>query len=189
MKNNFILIAFALLSIGLLFFVKSEDHKLQTNIQAKKRPQEYMTHFFVTIFSTEGLLKNELSANYWAYQPETAGSTVTAPHLVIYKPNGTRWTIDADRGFVKQANIGALDQIDLHSHVVINRPAVDTLVPMTLETNDLYYQPNKEYAETDQFVVMTKPGLKISGIGMRAFLDKGFVELLSDVKTCYTSSY
>ena len=164
MKNNFILIALALFSIGLLFFVKSQDHKPQNNTQVKKHPQEYMTHFFVTVFSTEGHLKNKLSANYWAYQPETEGSTLTTPHLVIYKP-------------------------DLHDNVVINRPAKDTIAPLTLETHHLYYQPNKEYAETDQFVVMTKPGLKISGIGMRAFLDKGSVELLRDVKTYYTSTH
>jgi LPS export ABC transporter protein LptC len=188
-KNNFILIALAVFSIGLLFFVKSQDPKPQQNTQTKKNPQEYMTHFFVTVFTTEGLLKNKLSANYWAYQPETEGSTLTTPHLVIYKPDGSLWTINADRGFIKQANIGTLDQIDLHDNVVINRPAAGTIVPLTLETKDLYYQPNKEYAETDQFVVMTKPGLKISGIGMRAFLDKGSVELLRDVKTYYTSTH
>ncbi|HXH54721.1 MAG TPA: LPS export ABC transporter periplasmic protein LptC [Gammaproteobacteria bacterium] len=189
MKNNFILITLALFSIGLLFFVKSYEHKPQNHTQAKKNPQEYMTQFFVTVFTTEGGVKNRLSANYWAYQPETEGSTLTTPHLVIYKPNGTLWTIDADRGFIKQAHIGTLDQIDLHNNVVINRPATGTFVPMTLETNELYYQPSKEYAETDQLVVMRKPGLKISGIGMRAFLDKGSVELLRDVKTYYTSTH
>ena len=61
MKNNFILIALALFSIGLLFFVKSHDPKPQHNTQAKKNPQEYMTHFFVTVFTTEGHLKNKLS--------------------------------------------------------------------------------------------------------------------------------
>lgn len=189
MKNNFILIALALFSIGLLFFVKSQDHQPQNNTQTKKNPQEYMTHFFVTVFTPEGHLKNKLSANYWAYQPETEGSTLTTPHLVIYKPNGSLWTIDADRGFIQQANIGTLDQIDLHNNVVINRPATGTFVPMTLETDALHYQPNKEYAETDQLVVMTKPGLKISGIGMRAFLDKSSVELLRDVKTSYTAAH
>lgn len=189
MKNNFILIALALFSIGLLFFVKSHDPKPQHSTQAKKNPQEYMTHFFVTVFTTEGHLKNKLSANYWAYQPETEGSTLTTPHLVIYKPDGSLWTIDAERGFIQQANIGTLDQIDLHNNVVISRPAAGTIVPMTLETHDLYYQPSKEYAETDQFVVITKPGLTISGIGMRAFLDKGSVELLRDVKTSYTAAH
>lgn len=69
-----------------------------------------MTHFFVTVFTTEGHLKNKLSANYWAYQPETEGSTLTTPHLVIYKPDGSLWTIDAERGFIQQANIGTLDR-------------------------------------------------------------------------------
>lgn len=187
MKNNFILIVLALLSITLLFFVKSHEHKLLKNVHIERNPQEYMTHFFATVFTEKGLLKNKLSAKYWAYQPEIEGSTLTTPHLVIFKPDGSLWTIDADRGFIKQPNIGTLDQIILHNNVVINRPATDAFIPMTLETNELLYQPSQEYAESDQFVVMTKPGLKISGVGMRAFLNQGSVELLRDVKTYYTA--
>lgn len=189
MKKNFILIVFALLSISLLFFVKSYEHKRRNNIHSEKNPQEYMDHFFVTVFTAEGLLKNKLSANHWAYQPETEGSTLTAPHLVIYKPDGSLWTIDAERGFIQQPNIGNLDQINLQNNVIINRPATGAFVHMTLETDELRYQPKKEYAETDQYVVMTKPGLKISGVGMRAFLNQGSVELLHDVKTYYTSTH
>lgn len=188
MKNNVILIVFALFSLGLLFFVKTQDQKPQNNTFAEKKPQEYMTDFLVTIFTKEGGLENKLSAHYWAYQPEKAGSNITKPHLIIYKPDGSLWTIDANHGFIKQANIGKLDQIHLHSQVVIYRSATSAFVPLKLETDKLFYEPSKEYAETDQLVVMTKPGLKISGIGMRAFLDKSFVELLHDVKTSYIST-
>lgn len=189
MKNNFILIVLALLSVALLFFVKSHEHKLQKNAHTEKHPQEYMAHFFVTVFTEQGFFENKLFAKYWAYQPETKGSTLTKPHLVIYKPDGSLWTIDANRGFIKQPNIGTLDQIILHDNVVINRPATNAFIPITLETEELSYQPSKEFAETDKYVVMTKPGLKISGIGMRAFLDQSAVELLSDVKTYYTTAH
>ncbi len=188
MKKNLILVALALLSISLLFYVKSHDHKSLNRSHNEKNPQEYMTHFLVTVFTPEGSLKNKLTANYWAYQPETQGSTLTTPHIIIYKPDGSLWTIDAERGFIKQPNIGIIDQIIFNDHVVINRPATSEFIPMTLETDELLYQPSKEYAESDQFVVMTKPGLKISGIGMRAFLDRGFVELLHNVKTYYTAT-
>lgn len=189
MKNNFILIVLALLSVILLFFVKSHNHKPLNSTNSDKNPQEYMTHLFVTVFTEQGLLKNKLSAKHWAYQPEAEGSTLTTPHLVIYKPDGSLWTIDADRGFIKQPNIGTLDQINLQHHVVINRPATDAFIPVTLETEELSYQPSQEYAQSDQFVVMTKPGLKISGVGMRAFLNQGSVELLNDVKTYYTPTH
>lgn len=189
MRNNVVLIVLALCSIGLLFFVKSHYHESQNHAFSEKKPQEYMSDFLVTFFTTEGQLKNKLSAAYWAYQPEKKGSTLTTPHFVVYKPNGSLWTIDANRGFIKQPNIGTWDQIELYSHVVINRPATGTFVPLRLESEKLYYQPDKEYAETDQLVVMTKPGLKISGIGMRAFLDTHSVELLHDVKTSYTAMH
>lgn len=187
MRNNVVLIVLALCSIGLLFFVKSQNHESQNNTFSEKKPQEYMADFLVTLFTEEGLLKNKLAAHYWAYQPEKKGSTLTMPHFVIYKPDGSLWTIDANRGFIKQPNINTWDQIELYNQVVINRPATGVFVPLKLESDKLYYQPNKEYAETDQLVVMTKPGLKISGIGMRAFLDTSSVELLRDVKTYYTA--
>jgi LPS export ABC transporter protein LptC len=184
-RNNFILIFLALLSVALLFYVKSADHKPR-NIHVETKPQEYMADFFVTLFTEDGLVKNKLSGDYWAYQPETNGSTLKRPHLIVYKPDGSVWIIDAKQAFVKQPNIGTLDDIVLHNNVVIHRPATGTFVPITLETNALLYQPSKSYAESDELVTLTKPDLKVSGIGMRAFLDKDSVELLHNVKAAYT---
>lgn len=185
MRNHFILIVLALLSIALLFYVKSADHKPR-NRQAEIKPQEYMANFFVTIFTEDGLIKNKLSGDYWAYQPKINGSTLTTPHLMVYKPDGSVWIIDAKHAFVKQPNIGTFDEITLKNNVIIHRPAMGTITPITLKTETLLYQPSKEYAESDQLVTLIKPDLTVSGIGMRAFLDKDSVELLHNVKAAYT---
>ncbi len=144
MKKHFILITLALFSIGLVLIVKSERRTLQNAREAEKNPQEYMSHLFATIFNDDGNPKNQLSADYWAYQPEIAGSTLIKPHLIVYKPDGTRFTIDAKQGFAKQPRIGTVEQLNLHHQVVIKKLPVTTANAITIETEALLYQPNQE---------------------------------------------
>lgn len=189
MKNNLALFAFAILSLGLLFWTKAHDHTTTTKNSSEKQPQEYMVRVFVSVFEANGALKNELSAGYWAYLPDLQISQLTNPHLTLYKPDGTTWLIDAKEGRVIQPKLGAIEQIRLQKQVVIERPATKTAILIKLETEEIQYHPKKEYAESEQFITMTKPGLKITGTGLRAFLDQGFVELLRDVKTHYTLTH
>lgn len=153
------------------------------------QPQEYMANAEVQFFSETGTLENRLSANRWAYFPDTQQSQLITPHLTVYKPDGTIWTVDAKRGHLQQPTLGTIEKISLYEQVVVVRPATATAIPIKLETDSLDYHPEKQYAEGAQSVTLTKPGLTIIGIGFRAFLDKSHVELLHDVKTHYTSTF
>lgn len=186
MKNNLLLLLIALLSFGLSALVKSKPEAFPKTHMRKKDPQEYMKNVFVTIYTEQGLLKDELSAHYWAYLPEQKISTLVAPHLTVYRPDGTLWIIDAKKGKIKQPTLGTIEQIALQEEVTLERPATNKVLPIKLETEELRYQPKKQYAESDVFITMTKPDLKITGTGLRAFLDQSSVELLRDVKTYYT---
>lgn len=158
--------------------------------RATALPQEYMKTVELTIFDAQGDIKNALSADYWAYSPDTEHSILHKPKLVVYKPNDTVWEIVAQRAKVTQPNIGAIQSIALSQNVVLQSTQPKTTNQegkVTVETQSLDYQPEKQYAETAQFVKMTKPALTITGIGLRAFLDNNWVELLHDVKTYYTS--
>lgn len=142
----------------------------------------------VWAYTEEGMLKHHLSADYWAYVPLHQASQLTTPHLTVYKPDNTIWTIDAKRGDVTQPTLGQIDQVELSDTVILKRPPSPNLMPITLETEVLRYQPKKQYAETDQSITLTKPDLKITGVGMRAFLEKNTVELLNNVKSQFVSS-
>ena len=153
-------------------------------------PQEYMKAVELTIYDTQGAIKNALSADYWAYSPQTEHSILNKPKLIIYKPDHTVWEIVAKHARVNQPNIGAIESIALSKDVVLQssqHTATTQIAQVTVETQSLDYQPEKQYAETAQFVKMTKPALTITGIGLRAFLENNWVELLHDVKTYYTS--
>lgn len=184
MKNNLFFILLLLVS-GLLFWTKPADKAPEATFQLDKQPQEYMVKAFVTIFTEKGDLKNQLSADYWAYFPTTKTSTLIAPHLTVYKADGTLWHVDAKHGSLQQPTIASIEKIILQDHVILERPQTNKAIPIKLETELLDYHPKKQFAESDQFITMTKPGLKVTGTGLRAFLDKSSVELLHDVKTYY----
>lgn len=171
--------------LSLVFWLSPFEKPKDLSFNLKSQPEEYMKEVMVWSFTEEGNLKHYLSTSYWAYLPEKATSTLERPHLTFYKPDNTIWNIDATRGKVTQPNIGQIDQVELLDKVVLERPATKMDLPIKVETEVIRYQPKNQYAETDQFITLTKPDLKITGTGMRAFLDQSFVELLHNVKTCY----
>lgn len=175
----------ALILLSLVFWLSPFEKTKDINFQLARQPEEYMSGVTVWNYSDKGDLKHYLSTAYWAYLPETGASTLTSPHLKVYKPDQTMWQIDAERGKVKQPNIGRIEQVELLGSVIMQRPATKKEMPIKVETETIRYEPKKEYAETDDFITLTKPDLTITGTGMRAFLDKSFVELLHNVKTCY----
>lgn len=159
-----------------------------TGFRIATKPQEYMRQVSVWAFTETGDLKHYLSADYWAYLPSTQSSILTTPFLTIYKPDKTLWNIQAKKGNIQQPTLGHIDQVELSGTVILHRPATANVMPIKLETENLRYQPKIQYAETEHFITMTKPDLKITGVGMRAFLEKSSVELLHNVKTFYETA-
>jgi LPS export ABC transporter protein LptC len=176
-----------LITLGCIIWLGPFERSTEPLFRIHQQPEEYMSKVAVWSFTEEGSLENFLSADYWAYLPEIKASKLVLPHLTIYKPDNTLWNIDAKHARVKQPSLGTIEQIELLETVVLERPAAQMAAPIKVETQVIRYQPKKKYAETDQFITMTKPDLKITGVGMRAFLENGSVELLSDVKTSYLS--
>lgn len=192
MKFNLIHLWWVILGIasaGLIFTLFSQRDAKPEHSQkiTYAHPQEYMKGVSVFSYTDEGLLKHHLSADYWAYIPEQQESELTTPHLTVYKPDNTIWTIDAKKGNVTQPSIGQIEQVELSDSVILKRPPSANLMPITLETEVLRYQPKKQYAETDQAITLIKPDLTITGVGMRAYLNKNTVELLNNVKSQFIS--
>lgn len=177
--------------IGLAFlslwaYRKTQDPK-ENWVNTPHLPQEYMKTVTVKMYQKNGDIKNALSAHYWAYSPEFSRSILKGPRLTIFKPENA-WQIAAQYAQVNQPDIATIQAIELRQDVVLNRPATAKTQPVRVETQSLNYKPEKQYAETQQFVKMTKPALTITGVGLRAFLENNWVELLHDVKTYYAGS-
>ena len=57
-----------------------------------------------------------------------------------------------------------------------------------MKTSQLYVFPDKQYAETDKPVTIEQPGSVINSVGLRAFMDTGKVELLSQARGTYEAN-
>jgi len=183
-------ISIALLSCLLLSFAfflnrASDAHPVDT---IARIPQEYMTNLTLTTYNEDGSLKDSLSAQHWAYLPEQNLSVVEKPHLTVYKPDQTFWNIDALHGKIEQPTLGSIEKITLQEKVTLERPQSATASFILVKSNEMQYLPKIQYAKTDELVTITKQGLQVTGTGMRAFLDKGSMELLHNVKTFYTKA-
>ena len=173
---------------GLLLFWKTHLVPLAPpQTISLKKPQEYMNQVLVSLFTENGSLKETLKASEWAYLPEKSISALKNPELQRFNPNGTHWIVTAKKGHTKQPSLGIIEQIYLEKTVVLRRSAAKNITPILIETESLNYHPKTQYAESDVLVKMKKPGIEVSGLGLKAFLDKDIINLLSDVKTAYGS--
>lgn len=152
----------------------------------KKFPQEFMEDFTVTKFTETGNLKSKINSKKWSYIAEKKYSELSEPKIKIIKPNNDIWFISANLGKAYHPTINAkVDALFLLGNVLIKRPNENNCIPITMKTKEITYFPNKEQVETKAYVEMFKPGLKITGTGLKGYIDKNEMELLKDVTTIY----
>ncbi len=187
-KTYFFLLTFLSIAILSFIFFMQYNQTVHPEQSTNRQPQEYMMNVHVNSFTEEGHLKNAMSARYWAYLPTQKMSALDAPKLTVYKSDNVVWHIQAKHGQAKQSSLASIDQITLQQNVVLERPETLYAAPLRLESEELQYQPEIQYVKTDQQVTIRKPGIKMTGIGMRAFLDKESMELMQNVKTYYTKT-
>lgn len=182
-KKSIFLSVLAIASLAGLWFVQSPLHGKGRD--SANRPEEYMHQVHLTLFTEEGSLKSTLSAQNWTYLSKLSVSTLTLPKLTVYKPDDTIWLISATSGVTTHETLGSIEEISLKDNVVLECPATKKAFPLKLETHELQYHPKQQYAHSEQWIQVTKPGITITGRGLRAFIAQNSLELLHDVKTHY----
>lgn len=175
------------LTLALVFYFKEIPAVKRSSKNASQaHPQEYMKTILLQAFRPDGKIKQQLKAEHWAYRPETQQSTLEQPFLIVYQADGSHWFIHSQKGFVKQRSLGSVQSIELQKNVVLERPAMQAQTPINVYTETLHYDPNTTYAHSDAWVDIHKGSFKISGLGLRGYLNRDSLELLKDVKSTYT---
>ena len=148
-----------------------------------------MSNLVVTHFTETGVIKDQIYASYWAYIPALKNSALTNPKMYLNKPNGAKWIIQAN--YAKAWHItleSKISKLALEKNVIIERLQTNELVPIVMKTEQVSYFPDDEFVETKQYVEMTKPGLFLSGVGLKGYLNKDVMQLLDKVKTNYETT-
>ena len=141
----------------------------------------FVDDFTVTATRPSGEVEYRLTASSMQHYPKAATWHFTAPHLLFYPTTGEPWRVTAEKG--KAWSDG--DDILLQGPVAIRRASGPVNRPMNVDTFDLHLKPNDDYAFTDRQTVLYSGGMRMTGVGARAYMDQQKLELLSQVKGRY----
>jgi lipopolysaccharide export system protein LptC len=144
-------------------------------------PDLYMEDFVTTTMGVGGKPWRRVEARYMAHYPETDTKELSEPYIILYREEGEPWHVRSERGWVS-----ADDEVMLLlGPVHIWRNSATGRRVMDIHTEDLRVLPDTDYGETDQPVLITTPTSETRGLGMRAWLAEGRVDLLSRVTTVH----
>ncbi|MCB1877548.1 MAG: LPS export ABC transporter periplasmic protein LptC [Chromatiales bacterium] len=95
-------------------------------------------------------------------------TTLNAPEMTLSTANGLPWRVVSVQGWIS----GDQKEIRLLGDVHMDRDASGKQPPIQIETADLTLFPEREYAVTEQTTHVVRPGHRMKGIGMEAWLDQ-----------------
>ncbi|MEW6354426.1 MAG: LPS export ABC transporter periplasmic protein LptC [Pseudomonadota bacterium] len=145
-------------------------------------PDYTMEDFTVTAMGVTGKPEHRLQAAYMAHYPDDMTTEFTQPHITVYRSDGSApWHIHAERGWMAADHKFIL----LRGDVLIENPDAPPLRVVRLTTRELRVLADEEYAETDQPVTIRSKTGVTKGVGMKAYLKDGRLQLLSQVRGSY----
>ena len=184
-KLLIILVTFPIVSIFLTLIVLNieEIEKTQMdfpgNNSQKSVADSFINYADIINYSESGKPKNNIVADKILHYPGKVDSKLIKPNISLFRELGAPILITADNGFTNPQGT----RIILTGHVVITRERSPHNQFFQLKSPTLTIWPNKEYAETDQAVLMTTEDTIVNAIGMKAYIDVEHYLLLSNVKT------
>ncbi len=179
------LLLLAGLSYGLLRLVESS---LREPVPAESQaPVLIIEQFRAVRMNVAGLREYVVEAPLLRQLPGQLGTWIEQPVLDWYQPDGeTReWRLRADQGWI------AADQqsMRLEGGVVMTRTTESGKPPVEVITRDVLIRPAERYAETAAPARAVTPGGELRAVGVRAWLDREQLELLSEVRGYYEPSH
>ncbi len=128
----------------------------------------------LTQFDETGAIKNFITAATMTHFEKQDRMLIDNPVIVMHKPNKQAWTIRAKTG----KSINNMERIDLSDDVYIKQPSGPNNTETIIETQALTVYPEKDFAETKAYIVITQPDVKMQSTGMIAdFKTKKFTLL------------
>jgi LPS export ABC transporter protein LptC len=171
-----------LLSIALL----STWFVLTTEVTTVKKsnpqnPDAFMLGVTATQMNKFGKPINIVTASKLVNFTQNNTTKFEDPFIIHYVDNAPPWHISAKYG---QAMHGT-EKIILTQQVKIRQLPGPNSHNVTFTTTQLTYHTKTSIAETDKPVTIIQPGSVVHAIGLKADLNKGYVNLLAKVKGQY----
>lgn len=184
-RNNIIYFILALAVILSSYTLYHYVLQLKTTYQPPHQyPDAYATHITAIQMNNKGHVHSRLISVKLVHYPTSNITNFWQPEITLYQGQKQPWIFRADYG---QTRHGQRD-LELWQHVVIQESKGEHNPPLSLQTHDIDYYPKQHFAETAWPVVLTKPGVIIHAVGMKAYTKRGITQLLSHVRGLYVPS-
>lgn len=171
------------LGYGALHFTPRDLALSDAPPQAKQAlPETYIVGMVDRSFDANGQLSHTLKAEQVTYYARSQGTdgTLQKPRVLFFNEKGTPWNLEADTGHIYSDN----NTVTLNDNVVAYSHSEDH-GQLTLLTESLSIDTDKQYAHTDKPVTMRSARSNTQAVGLKADLQEGRLELLSEVRGRY----
>lgn len=146
------------------------------------QPDAFATDAVLSSYTADGNLEYRLWAERMQHYPDDDSTELTQPYSELYREQGPPWRIEADHGWLSSGG----EEVRLRGDVEIHRAASPTNKPTDAYSDTLTLWPQRDYAATDDKITYVTTDLRVDAVGMRAQLDTGELELLSQVRGVHT---
>lgn len=135
-------------------------------------------------FNTDGLLNSYLESKHMQHIPGQDIYLFQEPHVIISQdkdPTEPAWEINAQ----KAEAIEKGQRIVFRHKVIVHQGKGRSTEESTMNTERLFYFPQKKLATSDKAVVFKQSGSTVHSQGMTANLENKHVELLGQARIVY----
>lgn len=177
-KNFSLLLLVFLISMWAVNY--SPEHKIAPQPIAMKHNAEYFAvGYSKTQMNESGLADNTLTADFVANYSDNIGTELINPRITIFKQDAPPWVVRSEAGHISPDG----NQIFMNGLVFIDRAVAENVREVNIKTSNLRIFPNRNYAETDDWVELVSGLDSISGVGMELFYQEPlYIKLLNNVK-------
>ena len=142
----------------------------------------YVNHFEMTVTDDMGFRKHRLKADSMVHFNAKDTTELEKPIVTLFNSDRPPWVIRSDMGTMSQD--GA--KIFFGGDVFVDRDGAENVKPVQIVTRNLWMEPERKYAETEERVDIRSLSDNISGVGMRVFFSNPIhLTLLGKVKGKY----
>lgn len=164
-----------------MWAVKNKPERVQEyqQEQLEHSADHFAVNYSKTNMNEAGLSENSLMADFAAHYSDNSETELTRPVMTINKANLPPWVMRSKSGIISADG----RTMFMNGEVMIDRAATEKVRKVSIKTRNLRIQPERYYAETDEWAEMVSGLDTISGVGMKLFYqDPLYIELLANVK-------
>ncbi len=177
------LILITAIGIGLFLVSMALQYRQPTTSEQalpQTEPEPEADYYFLGTrskhFDEQGRFSYEFQARRIEHFVSGDYTLVDAPTMMLYPEDGVPWMVQARQGRAEAGN----DSFELWENVRVNRDTPDD--PLQMKTEKLTLQPARNLATTEEDIVITNPRGRVDATGLKAYIDKNRLELLSNVR-------